>query len=175
MDWDKGSLINEGVWERNKWCKWSDSAAAEGCPVSPQATATLGKKLPPFYCRVWHYMIWNIILVSLGQLSCWIPSQPLGHPQPTYGWGAKWENTRPWICTTTTQQNTKHWCVTTTVLVTNSKPSTVQGTVEKTPCQPAMVWHLKNILEVLVLPSPPKSCCSDMNLFLSFHPVSVYE
>lgn len=45
MGWDKGSLINEGKVE--KQVMQMPSQLANGCPGSPQATATLEKNSAP--------------------------------------------------------------------------------------------------------------------------------
>lgn len=47
-----------------------------------------------FYCQAWCHRLWNIPLGSWGQLSCYVLSQVLAHPQSTclgLGGRAEWE------------------------------------------------------------------------------------
>lgn len=165
MGWDKGSLINEGKVE--KQVMQMPSQLANGCPGSPQATATLEKNFCPW---VWHYMIWIISWVSSDQLLglCCLPASC--PPSAYLLLRDTIRNKRPWICANTTQQQPKHWHVISTVLVTNLKPSTIQGAVRKiiTPWQPDTVQCMKNVLEGLILPCCPKFCCHDLNLYCQF-------
>lgn len=48
-------------------------------------------------------------------------------------------------------QQTKHWCVTSAVLVTNPKPSTLQAAVKKITllAKTDLLQQVKNVLEVL--------------------------
>jgi len=59
---------------------------------------------PVLYCWAWRHTVWNIPLVSQGQLSQLCPLPGPGAP-PAYslvGWGK--EQKRPWLCASTAQQ-----------------------------------------------------------------------
>lgn len=68
----RSSVLNVG----HKWCKSNPSPPADWCPSSPQAMAALEK----------HDVTWYGIFPWSVGVSCrrFVPSQPLGHPQPTH-------------------------------------------------------------------------------------------
>lgn len=77
----------------NKSCKSHHSPSTDQYLPRLWATATLEKNFssPPrhpwFYCWTWHYMVWNISLVSLDQPSWLCPIPTSGQPHPTPGAG----------------------------------------------------------------------------------------
>lgn len=87
--------------------------------------------------KTWRYMVWNISLVSGGQLSPLCPL-PAPWPPPAYSlWGAEQEQRRPWRCTSTAQEQLKHCCVINTGLVADLQHSTVRAAVKKMNSLPA--------------------------------------
>ena len=76
------------------------------------------------YCRVRHPVVW---VNSLG----YIHSQPPVHPQPTC---SGWEEKKHWHCTSTVQQQPKHWCVISTVWATNAKHRHIWTAMKRFSC-----------------------------------------
>lgn len=65
---------------------------------------------PSFYCRAWHHIVWDLPLVSRGQLAQQCPLTPLAYPQPT-GICRSGLERKPWCCDSTAQQWPKQWCI----------------------------------------------------------------
>ena len=75
-----------------------------------------------------HHTVWNIAVVSLGQVPWLCPLQDLAHPQPT-GEGDVGETAL--LCASTAQQQPQPWCVTSTLLATDAQHSTVGAAEER--------------------------------------------
>lgn len=76
------------------------------------------------------------------------------------------EKNRPWICASTVRQQTKHWCVTSAVLVTNLKPSTLQAAVKKITLPANHTWYSR--WKMFVRFCLPKSYSSNLSLHCQF-------
>ena len=94
-------------------------------------------------------MVWNIPLVSWGQLSQ-LCSLPVSCTPPAYslvGWGEKQK--KPWLCVSTTQQQLKHPSVINTVFSTNEMHSPILVPMKKinsTPAKISTIIYCENVL-----------------------------
>lgn len=82
-------------------------------------------------CITEHDTIWyGISLWVVASYPGHGPSQPLAHPCPTglCRIGGMGLERQPWCYASTAQQQPKHWCVTNTILATNTKHSIVMFT-----------------------------------------------
>lgn len=74
-------------------------------PASVWATVTFPKKPSPhIYCWAWHDMMWNVPLVTWGQLSRLCPFPASCPPQPTCCGGKARRKGKPGWCASTAQQ-----------------------------------------------------------------------
>ena len=60
-----------------------------------------------FYCWAWHHTVWNILLVSWGQLSWFYPIPDSFEPH----WQGKARSRKDLACVSTAQQQLEHQCV----------------------------------------------------------------
>lgn len=123
-------------------------------PSQTQVSPPSGQ-LPPFICQAWHFVVWNISLLSLGHLSqlCCLPVSFVylltgiawdKENAPDLGW--KQLSKKP-----------KHQCAINTILIPNTKHSIVTATEKK--------WIL-----LLLKPGEPATLnCASLPLLTVFH------
>ena len=87
---------------------------------------------PSFTCWAWCHMVWDIPLVSWGQLSQ-LYFLPYSCAPPAYSLVSWYEKQkRPWLCGSTAQQYRKHPCVINIVFSTNPEHSLLLAAMNKT-------------------------------------------
>lgn len=122
-----GKQIFSHFWE-NKPSSWEKHHSIT-LPTSSHPPSTFLLLSPSCYCCTWHHILWDKPLDCLGHLSrlsshsasCARPASLLA--------GQREMQKRPWLSVSTSQQQLKHWCVTNTVLIMNSKASNNKCTV----------------------------------------------
>lgn len=145
MGQDNKCLISKGEVEKDrKQVMQKQSLATSHGKADVQPVPKRNPLCPLFICWIWHYMAWHTSLVSWVHLSGYIPSQPLAHPQCIHCRGTE-EHWRPWYYAHTVQQQLKHWCITSIILVATLKQSMVRAAVKRInsiPARPSMFWNL---------------------------------
>ena len=140
--WDRDSLLRQGnnnndnsSTTNNVYKQVMHNAIAHhlltNVQPDPEQCLSLPSAISPqFYCWARCHVVWDIPLVTLGQLSSLCPLPAPGAPPAPLLSELHEKQNSPWLCASTVLQ-LKHRCVITTVFTPNPKHSTIPATRRK--------------------------------------------